>query len=579
MAVTVNYSAVRNAATNPAAAEAAEAARAAAEAAQANAETAEANAETAETNAEAAQLAAETARDTALALGRLFADTTTGLAAVGANEFFLVPTTAGEYTALTLYQDVAGVATKRGEWSISYFETSILGQQVFADKNGNVFAYYDQNGELRLKGHARGVHQRFDDSRAQSFISNAVALGSQCIGNTGAAPWVRNDSQYIDTTLGGTSWASEPFLANKAYGGFASNVSGPPYYPAYRNPTLLQIAPGHCLLFCTELEIPQGNDDQKSSRIMVSDVYFDFRSKALTCSAARVAVDDRAFTSGSLKAIALGHTPVLVRTGPHKGRIWMLFTSNKDDPGSITFAEKPYLIYSDDNGQTWDGRVELPVATGSYNNLHGYGTGMKGIQLKYGQYKGRLIFPWYGPVGASTTTKFFSVYSDDGGDNWTKGTESGTLNISEPSYAEDIDGTVYAACRHPSLDSGATYWTSLYKSTDGGVNWTLVTTNLFQNSGVEVSTTQAAECTSSTPKMLMARPTGTSERSGLTVSRTYDGWTTSVSKLIDSGNSGYSGIESIGEDYFVLAWEKKYFSENFSADSIMLMAFNNNYIG
>jgi hypothetical protein len=548
---------------------------AAAATAETNAETAETNAEAAEVSAEAAQLAAEIARDTALTLGKLFADTTAGLAAVAANEYFLVPVSSTDYTELVLYQDVAGVATERGRWSISYFETSILGQHVYADKNGNVFAYYDQNGELRLNGHERGVNQRLDDARAQAFVAAAVPIGLSCEASTSASDGAALAAEYIDNALGGAAWASEQFLALKGYGHFDSTEEGPPYYPAYRNPTIMQIEPGHCLLFFVETMIPAGNDDQRGSRITVMDVYFDFQTKALTCSDPRIVIDDRAFTENGEYAIALGHAPILVRTGPNKGRIWLPFTSNKDDPDSILFAEKPYLTYSDDLGQTWAARSDFPEATGSYDNVHGFGTGMKSIQLKYGTYAGRLVIPWYGPAGGASTYKFFSVYSDDGGDTWTKGPESGPAGVSEPSYVEHTDGTVFAFLRDES--SGAPFFTHLWKSVDGGVNFTQVTEDFLSNNSVQCSAVQASESTASTPKMLVVWPNEPSERSHLTVRLSYDGWVTWTDKELTALSSGYSGIDSMGEDYFLVAWESKYFL-NFAADSIFLQVFNTKYI-
>jgi hypothetical protein len=564
MSVDVNFNAVWDPLRNDQSAEAAQAAQAAAEAAQAAAETAETNAETAEANAEAAQVAAEIARDTALTLGKLYPDTATGLAAVAANEYFLVPVSSTDYTELILYQDVAGVATERGRWSISYFETSILGQHVYADKNGNVFAYYDERGELRLNGNARGVDQRLEDARAQAFFSAAVAIGGRKADDATEAAQIGRDAELVDDTLGGAAWASEQF---KVYE-YNATVQ-------YRFPTLLQLSPGNLLLFACELEAPTGTDDVHHARIIVSDVVFNFQTKSFTVSTPREVVNNRAFTSGASKAYAIGHTPVLVKTGTNKGRIYLAFGSNKDAPATIS-AEKPYLTYSDDNGVTWAAASALTVATGGYDNF-GYGTGHKGIQLKYGTNRGRLLIPWYSNTQVNHT-KCFSVYSDDGGANWLRGTPFGpapaSTGITEPSFTEGVDGIVWAVCRG---DSTAINDVQLWKSLDGGVTFTLVDSSLVRNANVQTSTTQVSEASPNTSKMLIAWTNSTSAREKLTVSMSYDGWTTLTTKQLDAGSAGYSGIESAGQDYILAAWEKNYYG-GLVHDTIVLQALNINYI-
>lgn len=521
----------------------------------------EADMNTAVADAEAAQLAAEIARDTALTTGRLYVDTTAGLAAVASGEHFLVPVTTSDYTELILYLDSAGTAVEKGRWSISYFESVILGQHVYADKNGNVFAYYDHKGELRLNGNARGVDQRLEDARAQAFFAAAIPLGLRCENDTALSDSVEVASELVDDTLGGTAWASEQFKVLE----YNTSVQ-------YRFPTLLQLSPGTLLLFACELESPVGIDDIHHARIVVCDVSFNFRTKSFTVSAPREVVSMRAFTSGASKAYAIGHTPLLVRSGTNKGRIYLPFGSNKDAPATLS-AEKPYITYSDDNGVTWAASSALTVATGGFDNF-GYGTGMKGLQLKFGSNRGRLVFPWYSNTAANFT-QCFAVYSDDGGANWTRGTPFGPQNLSEPSFAEHTDGTIYAMCRG---GTAAPYFTQLWQSSDGGATFSLVNASYIQSPGCQVSTVQASEMSPNTPKLLMAWPDDTAgNRKDLTVSASYDGWTTKTSKLLDSGNAAYSGIESIGEDYIMVAWEKNYYS-GFAADTIVLQAMNIKYI-
>lgn len=68
-----------------------------------------ADAQTAETNAETAQGLAEAARDAALATGKVFADTTAGLAATAEGAYFNVPSGSAD-ESLILYRKLSGVA-------------------------------------------------------------------------------------------------------------------------------------------------------------------------------------------------------------------------------------------------------------------------------------------------------------------------------------------------------------------------------------------------------------------------------------------------------------------------------------
>lgn len=122
--------------------------RLAAETAEANAETAETNAELAETNAETAEAnaaahasTAQSAAAAALAAGRIYPDTTTGLAAVASGEYFCVPAVAGSNDFLILYLDNAGVAVEQARFPSSVLVQYLNAQGAMLATNG-VFTDY-----------------------------------------------------------------------------------------------------------------------------------------------------------------------------------------------------------------------------------------------------------------------------------------------------------------------------------------------------------------------------------------------------------------------------------------------------
>lgn len=465
---------------------------------------------------------------------------------------------------MILYTVAAGpVVTERARYALGYSDTTSPWLQVVTDKAGVVIGGFNEQGQFVLPDKLnRGVAQRLEDARAQAYVAAAMPLGMVPEANLQTATTVMATAPIIDTALAGDAWASYKYTV------YQKTATA-----QYRFPTLMQLRPGKMLLFACDLLVPTGINDVNASRIVVSDIDFNFKTRSFTVSAPRIVVDDRAFTSGSSVAAAFGHSPILVRTGPNKGRIYLLYTSNKDAPATIA-AEKPYLIYSDDNGQTWSAPTMLAAATGHLDNTYSYGTGMKAIQLKYGAAKGRLIFPWYAYTSAGVSN-CYSVYSDNGGSTWVRGAPFGPNGSSEPTYAEHVDGTVYAMLR---VGTKAELW----KSTDGALTFTLVDANFLTHNGVQVAMGQTSESSPNVPRLVVSWPANPAGRYDLKVATSYDGWATKVEKMIEpfsanNGRAGYSGIDAIGEDYVMIAWEDNQ-DLGFVYDSIVIQAVNIKYL-
>lgn len=128
-----------------------------------------------------------------------------------------------------------------------------------------------------------------------------------------------------------------------------------------------------------------------------------------------------------------------------------------------------YLIYSDDNGSTWSDPVNLNSQVKSDDeSFMGVCPGT-GIQIKNGEYAGRLIFTAYYRNTQTGIQKFTTVFSDDNGKSWSAGQpvplNDRINNLSETQLIQYPDGSLQAFSR----STIGKVVSSL--STDGGITW------------------------------------------------------------------------------------------------------------
>ena len=148
--------------------------------------------------------------------------------------------------------------------------------------------------------------------------------------------------------------------------------------------------------------------------------------------------------------------------------------TDKEVPMNIMYADATfkalpttwlYMKYSDDDGKTWSDPILLNEMVKSEDSrvlVTGPGRGM---QIKTGAYKGRLIVPVY------DTAQSGIIYSDDHGETWNyaKGPSTGKAAMSESQIVEMPDGTlrVYARSTGSKIAEAV--------SLDGGETWTEAT--------------------------------------------------------------------------------------------------------
>lgn len=148
------------------------------------------------------------------------------------------------------------------------------------------------------------------------------------------------------------------------------------------------------------------------------------------------------------------------------------------------------MIFSDDEGQTWSKPIPLNLQV-KEEWMSFIGTGpSRGIQLEYGDYRGRLIFPIY----FMNKSSFFScslIYSDDQGKTWKRsqspndgrpidlaaisaenlGESLKKYELTESQVIEHPDGSVVLYMRNH-FGQGCIAKTI---SLDGGVSWGEIT--------------------------------------------------------------------------------------------------------
>lgn len=116
-------------------------------------------------------------------------------------------------------------------------------------------------------------------------------------------------------------------------------------------------------------------------------------------------------------------TAVQIRTGEHTGRVLLMFESipcintSPEECVEIDGGETSnFLMYSDDDGETWSEPADITAFAGG----GGVGPGLA-IQKTLDPAAGRVLFPFRGLESTN-----FALYSDDGGDTWTQGGEPDT---------------------------------------------------------------------------------------------------------------------------------------------------------
>lgn len=238
------------------------------------------------------------------------------------------------------------------------------------------------------------------------------------------------------------------------------------------------------------------------------------------------------------------------------GRIWLLTTWNygKDQEGKIItkesqFPRKVFVCYSDDDGLSWSGPVDL-TSTCKDPSWGWYATGPGfGIQLRAGKYNGRLVIPAnhsYDDPNGNVRKGPFSygahvLISDDHGKTWRMSAPI-RPGCNESQITELSDGTLLMNMRSYNGKSCR----AISFSADGGETWSPVehdyqlVESICQASILNVGNYKGK------PIFLFSNPAVTTGRSHMTI-RYSDNeckdW--QGSNLIDARPSAYSCLTKL----------------------------------
>jgi len=133
---------------------------------------------------------------------------------------------------------------------------------------------------------------------------------------------------------------------------------------------------------------------------------------------------------------------------------------------------KSFLVYSDDEGNTWSEPREITRMVRQEDRVS-IGSPGRGIQMQNPEYKGRIVFPLYETIPdgeGGRTWRNRIAYSDDNGETWALGDmipHEGLLGYgNEAQVVELPDGSLLFNARN----QGGQY-RKVSRSTDGGITW------------------------------------------------------------------------------------------------------------
>lgn len=240
------------------------------------------------------------------------------------------------------------------------------------------------------------------------------------------------------------------------------------------------------------------------------------------------------------------------------GRIWLFMTWNRGEDTEPEIIQKesneprrPYVTYSDDDGQTWSEPKDLSTCCKDPGwGWYATGPGI-GIQIENSEYKGRLIIPANHSYDESNSDNYqrFGNYgygahvliSDDHGETW-RMSEPIRPGTNESQVVELSDGTLMMNMRSYNNE----YSRAIAISTDGGETWSDIEhDHQLVESKVQASIFRYGEYEDE-QMILFSNPAVPIGRTHMTIKTSFDeAETWSNSKLIYSGHSAYSSLAKL----------------------------------
>jgi sialidase-1 len=244
------------------------------------------------------------------------------------------------------------------------------------------------------------------------------------------------------------------------------------------------------------------------------------------------------------------------------GEILLLTTWNlgEDHEGDIIEGKskdtrRVFVTSSSDEGENWTTPKEITSSV-KKESWTWYATGpCHGIQLKYGDFKGRLVIPC--DHIEKESKKYFShiIYSDDNGKTWQLGGKTPQDQVNECTVAELPDGKLILNMRNYDRTQKSR---KVSFSENGGLSWS----DIQSDTALIESICQASMLYTEEPEILwFLNPSSKNSRINMTLKSSSNlGKTWETAKVLNSGASAYSDLTLINSKTLGILYEGGKFS-------------------
>ncbi len=221
---------------------------------------------------------------------------------------------------------------------------------------------------------------------------------------------------------------------------------------------------------------------------------------------------------------------------------WNLGTDHESRiiAGTSEDTRRVFVLKSTDLGKTWSGAKEITETT-KKKDWTWYATGpVHGIQIKNGNYKGRLVIPCDHIEAASKHYYSHIIYSDDHGLTWELGGSTPQHQVNECTVAELAEGQLILNMRNYDRTKKTR---KISLSDDGGESWS----DIYADIALPEPICQAAIIShlpkKGNPNLYFLNPANSTGRKNMSLKLSYDlgnSWADSL--VLHAGPSAYSDL-------------------------------------
>ena len=232
------------------------------------------------------------------------------------------------------------------------------------------------------------------------------------------------------------------------------------------------------------------------------------------------------------------------------GEIHLLMTWNLGEDhereiidGKSKDTRRVFVSSSSDDGENWTISKEITSSV-KKENWTWYATGpCHGIQLRFGENKGRLVIPCDHIEEGSKKYFSHSIYSDDNGKTWQLGGTTPQDWVNECTVAELSDGKLLLNMRNYDRTQKSR---KISYSGDGGISWSSIQAD---STLIEPICQASLIFTAENERLWFLNPASEKYRVNMTLKTSSDfGKTWEIAKTLNTGPSAYSDLTLIDKN-------------------------------